>query len=63
MDFLSRFFGAAGFNRHLIHHYDPSISYTRFDDFEKFLLSSPAKSEIDKSKTSYLKTFFKLVSW
>ena len=33
---FSRYFGGAGFNRHLLHHLDPSISYTRFDEFERF---------------------------
>ena len=35
-NFFSRYFGGAGFNRHLLHHLDPSISSTRFDEFEEF---------------------------
>jgi len=32
--FFARYFGACGFNRHMFHHWDPSISYTRFDLME-----------------------------
>jgi len=40
-DPFSRFFGAAGVNRHLLHHWDPGISYTRFPDMEAFILRTP----------------------
>ena len=58
----SRFFGAAGFNKHMIHHWDPQISYTRLKDIEQFLSECPATGELIKgSKTTYFKTFRKLV--
>lgn len=60
-NFFDKSFGAAGFNKHLIHHWDPVISYTRLKDVEIFLLNSPATSEkIQQYKTGYLKTFFSL---
>jgi fatty acid desaturase len=56
------FFGGAGFNRHLIHHWDPLISYTRLADVEKFIGNSEACEKIIReSKTTYLKTFLKLI--
>lgn len=34
---FSRVIGGAGFRRHAIHHWDPTLSCTRFDDAEKYL--------------------------
>jgi len=54
-------FGAAGFNKHLLHHWDPTISYTRLDEVEDFLLKCPETANIIReSKTSYLKVFIAL---
>jgi hypothetical protein len=50
---FARFFGAAGFNRHLLHHYDPTVSFTRFDDMESFLDATPLKDSIDRARTTY----------
>ncbi len=59
---FSRFFGAAGFNKHMIHHWDPQISYTRLKDIEQFLSECVATKELIKgSKTTYFKTFRKLI--
>ena len=52
--------GGAGFNRHLLHHWDPQISYTRLNDLEHFLLTTPYSDTVKRRKTTYLKTFFKL---
>ena len=56
-DFLSRTFGNAGFNRHLLHHWDPAISYTRFSDMEAFLLRTSARSAIEVARNSYWQVF------
>jgi fatty acid desaturase len=32
--------GGAGFNRHLLHHWEPQVSYTRLKDLERFLLAN-----------------------
>lgn len=60
-DIISRNFGGAGFNRHLLHHFDPSVSYTCFDKLENFLMTTPAKDLIEANRTTYLKTFLALV--
>ena len=58
---LANSFGAAGFNRHLIHHWDPVISYTRLKDVEMFLSNAPTTSQyISESRTGYIKTFVSL---
>ncbi|MBS1774138.1 MAG: fatty acid desaturase [Bacteroidetes bacterium] len=52
--------GAAGFNRHLLHHWDPQVSYTRLKDVERFLMDTELAPPMDKTRTNYIKTFFKL---
>ncbi len=59
--FWSRKFGSAGFNRHLLHHWDPSISYTCFDEMEKYLLKTEMAEEVESARTSYLATLRELV--
>lgn len=61
-DLFSKYFGAAGFNSHLLHHLDPSISYTRFYSIEKFLLNSEAKEYIEANRTSYLECFKSIIT-
>lgn len=57
----SGLFGAAGFNRHLIHHWDPDLPFTALKKAEKFLSGCDQTREIiQASKTSYTKTFRKL---
>ncbi len=51
---LSRYFGSAGFNRHLLHHWDPAISYTCFDEMERFFLCTPLAAEMNANRTSYV---------
>lgn len=54
-------FGAAGFNKHLLHHWDPTISYTSLSTVEDYLLNCPETANLIKeSKTSYFKTFLAL---
>jgi len=50
---FSRFYGAAGFNRHLLHHWDPTVSYTCFDEMERFFAGTRLQPEIEKSQTTY----------
>ena len=60
---LSSSFGSAGFTRHMIHHWDPQISYTRLKDIENFLSKSERTSQIIKdSKTTYITTLRKLLA-
>jgi len=60
-DSFSNYFGAAGFNRHLIHHYDPSISYTNFDELEFFLKDTSVAEELFSNRTTYTKTFLNML--
>jgi fatty acid desaturase len=53
--------GGAGFNRHLLHHWDPQLSYTRFAELEVFLLNSPAGDVVRKASTSYGASFKRLL--
>lgn len=60
---LSSSFGAAGFTRHLIHHWDPQLSYTQLGAAEKFLLDCAVTKEIMlHSRTTYFKTAKKLLA-
>jgi len=59
---FSSTFGGAGFNRHLLHHWEPQVSYTRLADFERFLLDTPLAEVIEKRRTTYAETFLKLLS-
>lgn len=52
--------GAAGFNRHLIHHWDPHVSYTRLKDVETYLMDTQSRHELQQSQTTYFKTFIAL---
>lgn len=60
---ISSSFGSAGFTRHMIHHWDPIISYTRLKDIEEFLLTcDKTASIIQSSRTTYTKVFKKLIA-
>jgi fatty acid desaturase len=59
--FVARYFGSAGFNRHLLHHWDPAISYTRFDEMEGFLLRTTIAEELESHRTGYVSTMCRLV--
>ncbi|MBL7731792.1 MAG: fatty acid desaturase [Chitinophagaceae bacterium] len=60
---LSSSFGAAGFTRHLIHHWDPQASYTRLGEIEQFLLHCDKTAVVvQNSTTTYFATIKKLLS-
>jgi fatty acid desaturase len=60
---ISSSFGSAGFTRHMIHHWDPLISYTRLKDIEEFLITCEKTAPVIKSsKTTYRKVFKKLIT-
>lgn len=62
-DLFSRNFGGAGFNRHLLHHWDPNISYTCFDDLEAFLLETAIQDDIERQRTTYWRAFREMFRW
>ena len=55
-------FGGAGFNRHLLHHWEPQVSYTRLADLEQFLADTPIGAVMDRRRTSYHDAFRRLFS-
>ena len=60
--FFSNTFGGAGFNRKLLHHWDPEISYTNFDEMEEFLSDChKCWARIYSSKTNYFDTYLWLI--
>lgn len=61
-DIFSATFGAAGFNRHLIHHWEPNVPYTSLAKLEDFLLSTNAAPLIEMRRSSYWIVFKNLVA-
>ncbi len=61
VDRFAPWFGSAGFDRHLLHHLEPQLSYTNFKEMEEFLNHTPLYAALQKMKTSYIKTFFSLL--
>jgi fatty acid desaturase len=54
-------FGGAGFNRHLLHHMEPQISYTRLADLQAFVESSELAPWLIPHRSTYRETFLHLV--
>ncbi len=52
--------GGAGFNRHMLHHWEPQISYTRLSDLEHFLMDTEVAGVLTRHRTSYARTFVRL---
>ena len=59
---LASTFGSAGFNRHLLHHWEPQVSYTRLGDLEHFLADTPLKLLLDRRRSTYLEALRRLFS-
>lgn len=59
--FIDRTFGSAGFNRHLLHHLEPTVSYTRLNDLETFLKDTALSTSLKKQQSTYFSTFKKLI--
>lgn len=57
-DWFSKSFGHAGFNRHMLHHWDPHVSYTRLKDMEEYFKKTPLIHVIQTSRKNYW-SFFK----
>ena len=58
---VASLFGSAGFTRHLLHHFEPQISYTNLKEVETFLLDTDLGPALQKQKTSYSKVFIALL--
>ena len=55
-------FGGAGFARHLLHHWEPQVSYTRLEELEKFLAETKAGAILERRRTTYLATLRQLLA-
>jgi len=53
--------GAAGFNRQLIHHWEPQVSYTRLRELEQFLLSTEVGPIVQRRRSTYASSFVTLL--
>lgn len=58
---LASTLGGAGFNRHLLHHWDPGVSCTRLAELEAFLASTDVGPSLERRRTSYLATARRLL--
>lgn len=54
-------FGGAGFNRHLLHHWEPQVSYTRLRELEGFLLRTRAAPILESRRTTYARVLRELI--
>jgi len=59
---LDKSFGSAGFNKHLLHHLEPSVSYTRLNELESFLKETILGAAIKEQRASYIRVFKKLLN-
>lgn len=50
---FARFYGAAGFNRHILHHWDPTVSYTCFDEMEVYFRGTPLREQLESARSNY----------
>ena len=57
---LAETLGGAGFNRHLLHHWEPQVSYTNLAELEAFIADTPLAPVVDARRTTYSTTFLKL---
>lgn len=54
---LARIFGAAGFDRHLLHHWEPQVSYTRLGELDAYLSRTSLGPILDSRRTTYARAF------
>lgn len=59
---LDRTLGGAGFNRHLLHHWEPRVSYTNLAELEAYLRNTSAGPIIEARKSTYASTALRLLS-
>lgn len=57
---LASTLGGAGFNRHLLHHWEPAISYTCFKELEQYLMDTQVADFVRSRQTGYFATFTSL---
>ncbi|HXQ10049.1 MAG TPA: fatty acid desaturase [Caulobacteraceae bacterium] len=52
---LAHTFGGAGFDRHLLHHWEPQVSYTRLAELEAYMRGTSARAILEARTTTYCK--------
>ncbi|MCI0590224.1 MAG: fatty acid desaturase [Gammaproteobacteria bacterium] len=52
--------GGAGFNRHLLHHWESEVSYTRLRELEHYLMGTECAAYLQERQTTYRETFWLL---
>jgi fatty acid desaturase len=57
---FARLLGPSGFNRHLLHHWEPQVPYTRLPELERFLDDTQMQSTLDRRRTTYYATLRQL---
>jgi fatty acid desaturase len=57
---FGRLFGAAGFSRHALHHWDSGIAYTNLPEFEAFLRQTMLADHLESYRTTYREAFCRL---
>jgi hypothetical protein len=58
---LAQTLGGAGFNRHLLHHWEPQISYTRLKELEMFVLDCDCADLFRQRQTTYTGMFLHFI--
>jgi fatty acid desaturase len=59
--FFTRTFGGAGFDRHLLHHWEPAIPFERLQDLESFLREAGLSDFMDTRTMTYRQAFAEIV--
>ena len=59
---ISSTLGGAGFTRHLLHHWEPQVSYTNLRELEEYLEQTPLGDIVRARRTTYARTFLTLFS-
>jgi hypothetical protein len=57
---LTAVIGAAGFDRHALHHWDPGVSCTRLPDLDRFLMDTELRPTLEAARTTYTRAAFEL---
>jgi fatty acid desaturase len=57
---LSKLYGSMGFTRHLIHHWDPAISFSNLEEVHNFLLDTKLGANLTMVDATFTRTFLHL---
>jgi hypothetical protein len=59
---FSSTFGGAGFNRHLLHHWEPNVSYTNLSQLEEFLAGTEMQPTMNGRRATYSGVFLRFLA-